>query len=109
MKWNIAHGSKIPEIQKKQEKIREILWSEESASAAFKKAGLTKEKVDLGDLLDVIIRALGLPRTLKEVGIDKSQLDALSKRTLEDAWAPTNPIPLTDAAQVKEILEMVVR
>jgi alcohol dehydrogenase class IV len=108
MKWNIAHGNKIPEIQKKQDKIREILWSEESASAAFKRAGLTKEKADLGDLLDVIIRALGLPRTLKEVGIDKSQLDALSKRTLEDAWAPTNPIPLTDAAQVKDILEMVV-
>ena len=108
MKYNIQHGSGNPEIKKKQDKIREILWSESAVAEVFTTAGLTKEKADLGDLLDVIIRALGLPRTLKEVGIDRSQIDGLAKRTLDDAWAPTNPIPLTDAAQVKSILEMVV-
>jgi alcohol dehydrogenase class IV len=99
MRWNIAHGSNIPKIHKKQDKIREILWSEKAVAETFSKAGLTKEKADLGDLLDEIIRALGLPRTLKEVGIDRSQIDSLSQRTLDDAWAPTNPIPLTDAAR----------
>jgi alcohol dehydrogenase class IV len=49
-----------------------------------------------------------LPRTLKEVGIGGDQIDQLAKWTLDDFWAPTNPIPLTDAAQVKAILEMVV-
>lgn len=108
MKWNIEHGKENPEIQKKQDKVRSILWSEPSAAELFKKAGLTQEKADLGDLLDVIIRTLGLPRTLKEVDIGGDQIDKLSKRTLEDFWAQNNPIPLTDAAQVKSILEMVV-
>jgi alcohol dehydrogenase class IV len=108
MKWNIANGSSNPDIKKKQDKIREILWSENAAVEIFTAAGLVKERADLGDLLDVFIRKLGLPRTLKEVGIDKDQIDALSVRSLHDAWSPTNPIPLTEAAQVKEILEMVV-
>ena len=108
MKWNIAHGSHIPEIQKKQDKIREILWSEKAAAELFTKSGLKKESADLGDLLDAFIRALGLPRTLKEVNIDRDQIDRLSRRTLDDAWAPTNPIPLTTPEQVKSILEMVV-
>ncbi len=108
MKWNVEHGKDNPEIQKKQEKVRNILWSEPSSAGLFEEAGLTQEKADLGDLLDVIIRKLGLPRTLKEVGIGGDQIDRLSKRTLDDFWAPTNPIPLINAAQVKSILEMVV-
>ena len=63
MKWNIEHGKENPEIQKKQEKVRSILWSEPSAAELFKGAGLSQDKADLGDLLDVIIRTLGLPRT----------------------------------------------
>ncbi|KAG0649278.1 Dehydrogenase FUM7 [Hyphodiscus hymeniophilus] len=108
MKWNIAHGKDIPEIEIKQNKVRSILWSLPSAVDLFKKNGLTQEKADLGDLLDVIIRTLGLPRTLKEVDIGEDQIDALSVRTLADFWAPTNPIPLVEAAQVKSILEMVL-
>ena len=108
MKWNIEHGRDISEIGKKQKKIRSILWSEASAADEFKKAGLQEGKADLGDLLDVIIRKLGLPRSLKEVGIGEDQIDKLSVRTLDDFWAPTNPVPLTDAAQVKSILETVV-
>lgn len=108
MKWNIEHGKDIPEIQKKQNKIRSILWSLPSAADLFKKNGLTQEKADVGDLLDIIIRTLGLPRTLKEVDIGEDQIDALSVRTLADFWAPTNPIPLLEPAQVKSILEMVV-
>ncbi|KAE9379727.1 Dehydroquinate synthase-like protein [Stipitochalara longipes BDJ] len=108
MKWNIKHGKGNPLIEKKQGKIRNILWSESSAAELFRKAGLQEDKADLGDLLDVIIRTLGLPRTLKEVDIGEDQIEKLSKRTLDDFWAATNPIPLTDAAQVKSILEMVV-
>ena len=108
MKWNIEQGKDIPEIAKKQEKIRKILWSESAAADLFKESGLQESKADLGDLLDVIIRKLGLPRTLKEVDIGEDQIDRLSRRTLADFWAPTNPIPLTDTAQVKSILEMVI-
>jgi len=108
MKWNIANGAKVPQIEAKQEKIRNILWAIDAGRKIFEGAGLKQESADLGDLLDVFIRKLGLPRTLKEVGIGRDQLDALSERALEDFWAPTNPIPLLEAAKVKEILEMVV-
>lgn len=74
----------------------------------FKKAGLTEDKSDLEDLLDVIIREPGFLRNLKEVNIEPEQLDKLAKRALADFWAPTNPIPLADAVQVREILETVV-
>lgn len=108
MKWNIEHGKDNPEIQKRQDKVQGILWSLPDAAELFKKAGLTQEKADRGDLLDVIIRTLGLPRTLKEVDIGGDQIEKLSERTLDDFWAPTNPVPLTNAAQAKSILEMVV-
>ncbi|KAH8653063.1 alcohol dehydrogenase [Tricladium varicosporioides] len=108
MKWNLENGQNIPGIKEKQDKIRGILWSEETASRTFVEAGLKIETADLGDLLDVFFRALGMPRTLKEVGIKASEIDKLAERTLADWWAGTNPIPLKDKAQVKGILEMVV-
>ena len=107
MKWNVAHGSKEPAIDKRQQKIREIFWSEADVAKILKEAGLSEDGADLGDILDVTIRSLGLPRTLKEVGIKESDIDKLSKRALDDAWAQTNPIPLTEASQVKEILVSV--
>lgn len=107
MKWNIKHGSSISEIASRQEKVKEILWSESQVASTFKDAGLQKDKADLGDLLDAIIRALGLPRTLGELNVSPELIPALSKRALDDFWAPTNPIPLIRAEQVREILEAV--
>jgi alcohol dehydrogenase class IV len=64
-------------------------------------------KADLGDLLDIIIRELGMPRTLKEVGVGRDKFDALAKNSLEDIWIKTNAKPITEKEQVLEILEMV--
>lgn len=51
--------------------------------------------------------SLGLPRSLKEVGVGRVKIEVLAKRTLDDAWAGMNPIPLAKSEQVAEILEMV--
>jgi alcohol dehydrogenase class IV len=107
MKYNITHAGHNEMIQVKQKKIRDILWSEGTVAAVLKDAGLQPEKADLGDILDVIIKTLGLPRSLKQVGIEKTKIPPLAKRALDDFWAPTNPIPLTEAVQVQEILEAV--
>ena len=107
MKYNIQHGSAIPDVAGKQKKVRDILWSEPDVAKLFQEAGLTRDGSDLGDLLDVVIRALGLPRTLHELDISKDVIPALSKRTLDDFWAASNPIPLTTPEQVQEILEVV--
>ena len=71
-------------------------------------AGKKEDDVDLGDLLDLVIRALGMPRTLKDVGVGRDKLDLLAKNTLTDPWAPTNARPITKEEEVLEILEMVV-
>ena len=63
---------------------------------------------DLAYVLDVIFRALGLPRSLKEVGVGRGELPLLAEGSLDDRWCKTNPVPLRESGQVMEILEMVV-
>ena len=66
------------------------------------------ETSDLGDILDVIIRELGMPRSLADVHVGQDKLNELAANSLHDRWCKTNPIPLTKHGQVLEILEMVV-
>lgn len=107
MKYNLAYGSANPDIPARQKKVRDILWSEPAVAKVFESSGLSHETADLGDLLDAIIRALGLPRTLKELDVSQDKIPSLSKRALDDFWAPTNPIPLKRPEQVSEILTVV--
>jgi len=108
MKYNIKHGSSNPEIARRQHMVTDILWSEPEVSSALKAAGMSEDSNDLGDVLNAIIRALGLPRTLGELDVSSELIPALSNRALDDFWAPTNPVPLLKASQVQEILEVVV-
>lgn len=55
-------------------------------------------------LLDTLIRGLGMPRSLREVGVSENQLQLVSEYTLEDIWGRTNPRPIRTAADVMEIL-----
>jgi alcohol dehydrogenase class IV len=107
MKYNLKHG-RDPEIPRRQDLVKKILWSEPEVATLFKAASLTPAEADLGDLLDVIIRALGLPRTLGEMGIDEEKVSGLAERALHDQWSPTNPIPLLKVEQTREILQAVV-
>jgi alcohol dehydrogenase class IV len=107
MNYNIKHSTGDDQIPDKQAKVKRILWSEPEVAQELAKAGLRQETADLGDLLDAIIRALGLPRSLGEMGIVQEDIPGLSTRALDDFWAPTNPIPLLKAEQVSEILEAV--
>jgi alcohol dehydrogenase class IV len=107
MKYNIKHGSENPEVAKRQDKVKDILWSESEVARTLEDAGLRRADADLGDILDVYVRALGLPRSLKEMEISSDVIPALSERALADFWSPTNQVPLLKAEQVREILEMV--
>lgn len=89
----------------RQEKVAEILWT--VAGEAFERAGLTYGRADAGDLIKALVKALGLPTTLREVGVtDESQLDRIAEHTLTDVWAKTNPRSLDSKEQVREILRM---
>jgi maleylacetate reductase len=58
------------------------------------------------DLVARLIDGLDVPRTLSEVHITTdAQLDAVAQAAMEDPWIATNPRPITQAAQVRELLE----
>ena len=90
-----------------QQKVLDILWSEPSIKAVLQKH-LEEDKNDLGDALDVIFRELGMPRSLKDVGVGRDKLDALATGSLQDKWCKTNPIPLEAKEQVMEIVQLVI-
>lgn len=108
MKFNLKHGTSNPEIAKRQKNVCRIFWSEARVAKVLRAANLAEESSDLGDALDVIIRALGLPRTLTELDISVEIIPSLSENALADFWAPTNPVPLVTATQVQKILKAVV-
>jgi alcohol dehydrogenase class IV len=57
------------------------------------------------ELLDALIRDLGLPRQLSEVGVQAQDLPGIAEATLHDMWAATNPRPLANAGDVMDILQ----
>ncbi|WP_439815895.1 iron-containing alcohol dehydrogenase [Zavarzinia sp. CC-PAN008] len=56
-------------------------------------------------LVDDFIRNLGMPRTLREVGISVDNLDTIARNTMYDPWGRTNPRTIFGPADVRQILE----
>ncbi|PWY76427.1 putative Fe-containing alcohol dehydrogenase [Aspergillus sclerotioniger CBS 115572] len=108
------YNAKKKANNERQDRLRGFLLRQEGVMEVVKRWYPGKdtnggvEEADLGDVLDVIIRELGLPRTLKEVGVGRDKLDGLAENSLRDRWCRTNPVPLVEKEQVLEILEMVV-
>ncbi|RFU30224.1 hypothetical protein B7463_g6113, partial [Scytalidium lignicola] len=116
---NVAHGVTScvlsPAVMKYNARVNaehqqhafDALWSDEYIRETLSKRNLTSEN-DLGDLLDGLFREYGMPRSLKEVGVEgEEKLNILAVKSLEDPWCRTNPIPLITSEQVLEILRMV--
>lgn len=87
-----------------QKRVADIFWSD--AGSTFEMAGLTRDTSDAGDVVKAFVQTLGLPTSLHEVGVGEGLYDAIAVHTLSDSWARTNPRPLTNPEQVKEILRM---
>jgi alcohol dehydrogenase class IV len=99
-KWNAAQGAN----NTRQQACIDILMRD----AEVRHLMSSRKNADLGDILDAVIRELGMPRTLKEKGIGRDKLDLLAENSLKDHWIKTNAKPITEKSQVMEILEMVV-
>jgi maleylacetate reductase len=54
--------------------------------------------------VDAFIRSLGMPRTLKEVGVTEEQFQKVAEYTMLDIWGRTNPRPVRSPADIMEIL-----
>ncbi|TAQ90186.1 hypothetical protein B7494_g1483 [Chlorociboria aeruginascens] len=106
LKYNYLHGDeKVKALQKK---VLEVFLGEEIVEEVLTKRGIKRETADAGDVVGAVVSELGMPRTLKDVGVGRDLLDKLADSSLKDAWLETNPVPLREKKQVLEILEMVV-
>lgn len=105
-KFNARHNANTA----RQARVHRFLTSDPVVLDVLRSRGVDPDpaRSDLGDVLDAVIRELGMPRTLREVGVGRDKLDALAEHSLKDRWCMTNPVPLREKAQVLEILEMVV-
>lgn len=65
-------------------------------------------KSDLGDILDVVFRELGMPRSLSDVQVSSDKIDGLAAHSLHDRWCKSNPVSLKTKDQVLEILQTVL-
>lgn len=103
-KWNAKYEANV----ERQEVCKKVLLRTQEVQELVQKSGKNVNEIELGDILDLVIRALGMPRTLQTVGVGKDKLDGLAENTLHDRWAGTNAKPITEKGHVLEILEMVV-
>lgn len=63
--------------------------------------------VEAGDLLRDFIVNLGMPRTLREVGVGADQFEVIAENSMHDRWLHTNPRKIRGQEDVIEILQMV--
>ncbi|KAI9036852.1 iron-containing alcohol dehydrogenase [Aspergillus affinis] len=92
----------------RQDRLRRFLVEDSTVAGSLQQHGVDGQRADLADVLDVVIRELGMPRSLKDVGVGADQLDSLAANSLHDRWCQTNPVPLTKKEQVLDILNLVV-
>jgi alcohol dehydrogenase class IV len=57
------------------------------------------------ELIGAIIKSLGMPTTLQQVGVKRDQFEAIADGALQNMWVRTNPRPIDSKDQVFEILE----
>jgi alcohol dehydrogenase class IV len=57
------------------------------------------------DAVGGLIAALGLPRTLADIGIEATAFQTIAEQTLLERWAGTNPVPLRSVEDVVAVLQ----
>ncbi|PKY04071.1 putative Fe-containing alcohol dehydrogenase, partial [Aspergillus campestris IBT 28561] len=103
-KYNALHSTDTS----RQNSLRQFLLRQPSISDVLHARHINKDTADLGDVLDAVIRELGLPRSLSEVGVGREKFEEIAEKSVRDVFCRRNPVPVTREEQVVEILEMVV-
>jgi alcohol dehydrogenase class IV len=57
------------------------------------------------DVIEALVADLGQPTRLRDVGAKREQFDAIASSSLDNLFVRSNPRPITDAGQIKEILQ----
>lgn len=69
-------------------------------------AALGRPDDEAADAVADLIASLGQPGSLRDVGVERDQLDEIAAKAMHDRWIHTNPRKITLPAQVREILDM---
>jgi maleylacetate reductase len=72
---------------------------------AWVSAALGQPQMPAGDAVAALISGLGLPGTLRDVGVKPEQLDRIAAGSILDRWVHTNPRPIEGAAAVRSLLD----
>ena len=59
-----------------------------------------------GDLVEALVRALGMPLTLRDVGVRRDQFDAVASASMENVFVRSNPRPIRSPQDIIDILDM---
>ncbi|KAK5047424.1 hypothetical protein LTR84_006520 [Exophiala bonariae] len=97
-RYNALKGANV----QRQEKLTKALLASPHIQSL-----LSNAKNDLASIIENLVKALGLPRALKDVGISGDLFDKLAENSLLDPWAKENPVSLVRKEQILEILDMV--
>ena len=77
-----------------------------SDQQALVSAALGREDETAAFVLRDLIAGLDQPTKLRSVGVTKDQFDVIARNAMHDRWIHTNPRPITEQAQIRDILEM---
>ncbi len=57
------------------------------------------------EILAELIAALGLPRTLRDIGVKADMLERIAENSMHDRWVHTNPRKINGPATVRQLLD----
>jgi len=69
-------------------------------------AAMARPDRPAADAVQELVRDLGQPSTLRDVGVERSHFEAIIKGSLTNLFVSQNPRAITDGGQIREILEM---
>jgi maleylacetate reductase len=81
-----------------------LRWNEKTTAERQNKLASTIGKPNLADAVAELIKDLGLPSRLRDVGITEAQLPAIAEEAAKHPTVLSNPRPITGTADVLEIL-----
>ncbi|KAF7300557.1 alcohol dehydrogenase [Mycena chlorophos] len=102
--YNAKHDANT----QRQEALAKLLWELPEFKVVGERRGLQEGEAGLGEMLRELTRELGLPTTLKEVGVEGARVEKLAEYSLLDPWIKTNPSPLESKEQVLEVLQPII-
>ncbi|MSO99834.1 MAG: maleylacetate reductase [Acetobacteraceae bacterium] len=75
------------------------------ARQAMVSEALGKPGMKAADAVAALIASLGLPATLRSVGVRPDQMDAIARQSMHDRWVHTNPRKIDGPPVVRELLD----